>query len=444
MLKNFSLFIALRYLKPKRTYVSIITLISIVGVTLGVTVLIVVIAVMTGFEKKLEELILGFEPHVWVNQAGGMDMWDPERVDVRWDTVLEKVKKVPGVESAAPYMMGQILLQFGGDGNRRQTAMVMMGIREEDKERFESMSGLIKHGELDLSFDGCVVSTQFAEKNGIRIGQQLEVFSTGDLEGVVSGLFDAAEDDSLNDEQLRERVKDLTDRIQTPKDLRVTGLFDSMGYASDVMILPLFMAQELYDYDSNVHGLAVDVNRALEADLTQPAINAVLPRGWYSETWIQRHALRFATIRNERAMMYFVLFFIVLVAAFSTMNTMITVTVQKRHEIGVMKALGARVSQIVWVFLGQGMIVGLVGSLAGLGLGTVVLHHRNNMRAWLSERMGLDIFPGEMYGIAEIPAQIVAGDMLTICVGAFVLCALAALPPAYMVARLDPAKALRD
>ncbi len=142
--------------------------------------------------------------------------------------------------------------------------------------------------------------------------------------------------------------------------------------------------------------------------------------------------------------MYFVLFFIILVAAFSTMNTMITVTVQKRHEIGVMKALGARVSQIVGVFIGQGLIVGLIGSVSGLAAGSLVLYYRNSIRDVLAQRLGLEIFPEEMYGVAEIPAQIVPNDIAIICFGAFVLCTLAALPPAYMVARLDPAKALRD
>jgi lipoprotein-releasing system permease protein len=108
-------------------------------------------------------------------------------------------------------------------------------------------------------------------------------------------------------------------------------------------------------------------------------ISALLPFGWNSETWIQRNKQLFATIRNERGMMYFVLFFIILVAAFSTMNTMITVTVQKRHEIGVMKALGARVFQIVGVFIGQGLIVGLIGSVSGLAAGSLVMYW---LRGW--------------------------------------------------------------
>ena len=109
-----------------------------------------------------------------------------------------------------------------------------------------------------------------------------------------------------------------------------------------------------------------------------------------------------------------------------------------------MKALGARVWQIVGVFVGQGMIVGLIGSISGWGIASLVLHYRNSLRDFLAERMGLAIFPEEMYGVSEIPSEIVSSDLAIICIGAFVLCTLAALPPAYMVARLDPARALRD
>jgi lipoprotein-releasing system permease protein len=191
--------------------------------------------------------------------------------------------------------------------------------------------------------------------------------------------------------------------------------------------------------------ISLELKDPFRADLVnRDSIRLELPANWVSESWIQRNKQLFDTVRNERGMMYFVLFFIILVAAFSTMNTMITVTVQKRQEIGVMKALGARVWQIVGVFIGQGMIVGIIGSLSGMGIGALVLHYRNTLRDFLAESMGLMIFPEEMYGVSEIPAQIVTGDIAIICVGAFVLCTLAALPPAYMVARLDPARALRD
>lgn len=450
MAKNFSLFLALRYLKPKRTYVSIITLISVLGVALGVTVLIVVIAVMTGFEKKLEKLILGFEPHLMVQQQVIVDPLESELESGRWDILKDRLKKeIPEIKAVAPYVTGQVLLQFGVDDSRRQAALMMMGVDSEGNPLTERVKEIINAGELDLSYKpehgkyGCLISMQFAQRNGITIGEHIEAFSTADIEPIVANLFDAVDNNQLSDDELRSRVKELTESIKTPKDMIVTGIFDSVRYG-EMILVPLEIGQDLYELGANVHGLSIELEDPFLANQINKKISALLPFGWNSETWIQRNKQLFATIRNERGMMYFVLFFIILVAAFSTMNTMITVTVQKRHEIGVMKALGARVFQIVGVFIGQGLIVGLIGSVSGFAAGSLVLYNRNGIRDVLAQRLGLEIFPEEMYGIAEIPAQIVPSDIAIICFGAFLLCTLAALPPAYMVARLDPAKALRD
>ena len=450
MAKNFSLFLALRYLKPKRTYVSIITLISVLGVALGVTVLIVVIAVMTGFEKRLEKLILGFEPHLMVQQQVIADPLESEPESGRWDILKDRLKKeIPELIAVAPYVTGQVLLQFGVDDSRRQAALMMMGVDSEGNPLTERVKEIINAGELDLSYKpehgkyGCLISIQFAQRNGITIGEHIEAFSTADIEPIVANLFDAVDNNQLSDDELRSRVKELTESIKTPKDMIVTGIFDSVRYG-EMILVPLEIGQDLYELGANVHGLSIELEDPFLANQINKKISALLPFGWNSETWIQRNKQLFATIRNERGMMYFVLFFIILVAAFSTMNTMITVTVQKRHEIGVMKALGARVFQIVGVFIGQGLIVGLIGSVSGLAAGSLVLYNRNGIRDVLAQRLGLEIFPEEMYGIAEIPAQIVPSDIAIICFGAFLLCTLAALPPAYMVARLDPAKALRD
>jgi len=450
VIKNFSLFLALRYLKPKRTYVSIITLISIIGVALGVGVLIVVIAVMTGFEKRLEDLILGFEPHLRIEQFGLIDSEDPNSDAARWDLLMEKVSKINGVKSVDPYVMGQVLLQFGNENSRRQSALMMMGVDSSKNTLTGRIKEIVDQGDLDLSYQaeegkfGCLVSLQFAERNGIRLGEHIEAFSTADIEPIVTDLFEAADNNNLDDDALRDRVRELTESIKTPKDLIVTGIFDSVRYG-EMILVPLEIGQDLYELGTDVHGLSVELDDPFIADIVnRESINEIIPTGWQSQTWIERNKQLFATIRNERGMMYFVLFFIILVAAFSTMNTMITVTVQKRHEIGVMKALGAKISQIVGVFIGQGLIVGFIGSISGLAAGSLVLYYRNAIRGILSKNLGVEIFPEEMYGVAEIPAQIIPSDITIICLGAFVLCTLAALPPAYMVARLDPAKALRD
>jgi lipoprotein-releasing system permease protein len=141
--------------------------------------------------------------------------------------------------------------------------------------------------------------------------------------------------------------------------------------------------------------------------------------------------------------MFFILMFIVIVAAFGIMNTLITVTVQKTREIGIMKALGATTSQIIWVFMMQGMVVGFFGNLTGLLLGIGCVRYRNEFRAWLSGVFHLKIFPADIYDFAAIPAQIVPRDVAIICISGFLICSLAAFLPAWFAARLDPVEALR-
>jgi lipoprotein-releasing system permease protein len=165
---------------------------------------------------------------------------------------------------------------------------------------------------------------------------------------------------------------------------------------------------------------------------------------WNADTWMERHKQLFDTVQNELEMMYFILFIIVLVAAFCVMNTMITVTVQKRREIGIISALGSRIGQIMWVFLTQGMIVGVFGAVGGLGLGLLVTWLRNDIRWLIAKLTGREIFAEAIYGLAKIPAKVAGADVATISIGAFVLCTLAALVPAFLAARTEPAAALRD
>jgi lipoprotein-releasing system permease protein len=162
-----------------------------------------------------------------------------------------------------------------------------------------------------------------------------------------------------------------------------------------------------------------------------------------AETWIDRNKDRFDAIRVERNVMFIILMFLIVIAAFSIMNTLITVTVQKRREIGIMKALGAGTWQIVWVFLSQGLIVGFFGNAIGLALGMTLISYRNEFKEWLANVLHIQIFPADIYEFSTIPAEVVPGDVAKVCISAFLICALAALIPAYFAARLDPVKALR-
>jgi lipoprotein-releasing system permease protein len=162
-----------------------------------------------------------------------------------------------------------------------------------------------------------------------------------------------------------------------------------------------------------------------------------------SATWMDRHQAQFSLIRTERLMMTFALSFIGLISAFSIMAVMYTVTIQKKQEIGVMKALGATGSQISWVFLWQGLVVGFFGALGGVGLALLIIWQRVPIQRGLA-RIGFDPFPADFQGFSELPARIMPGFMVTVALAAWVLCGLAALLPALKAARNDAAKSLRN
>ncbi|MBA2434335.1 MAG: ABC transporter permease, partial [Chthoniobacterales bacterium] len=206
---------------------------------------------------------------------------------------------------------------------------------------------------------------------------------------------------------------------------------------------PIFVGQELYGLGDALHGLTVKTTNPDNAFEVKQAIEKFLQPPEYAQTWIEMNKQYFDAVSLERTVMAFLLFFIVIVAAFGIMNTLITVTVQKRREIGIMKAVGASIGQIMGVFLFQGIVVGIFGTLSGLGLGMLLIRFRNEFSRWLANTLQIEIFPRSVYQFSEIPAEVIPSDVVRICVAAFIICSLAALIPAYFAARVDPVKALR-
>src|SRR6185437_1590729 len=230
-----------------------------------------------------------------------------------------------------------------------------------------------------------------------------------------------------------------------PKELTITGIFETGHYLhdSEYLLVPVYVGQELYGLQDGLHGITVRTDNPYSAERVKQAIDQFLQPPEYAQTWIDMNHQFFEAVRLERSVMFFLLFFIVVVAAFGIMSTLITVTVQKRREIGIMKALGANIAQIVWVFLGQGMVVGFFGTLTGLGLGMTLIRYRNEFSHWLANTLHIEIFPREVYQFSSIPAEVIPRDVTLICLSAFLICSIAALIPAYFAARLDPVKALR-
>lgn len=429
----FSLFLALRYLQPKRTFVSVITVISVLGVTLGIAVLIVVISVMTGFHHTLQRAVLGFEPHLRVVNGDHMH---------NWRKILPGLEKVPGITGAAPYVTGAVLVEKTSDAQQttRPLQAIIRGINVAQEEQLLDLKKLVT-GTTDMASDEVVIGRTLARDLGVEIGDEITIYAPGNISSLVGVLRQQNADPNAPSPSLRDVTRD----VVIPGPMKIVGLFNSgtNSFDSTFILMPLHNAQELYALKDAVHGIAVKTLDPYHIERTQEAIDTQFGGRVNTISWYDENRARFDAITMEKHVMFFILMFLVVIAAFSVMNTQITVTVQKTREIGIMKALGATPAQIVWVFLAQGMLVGVLGNITGLGLGLAVLHYRNAFRDWLSERLGIVIFPPSVYEFDGIPAQVIPSDVAIICVSAFIICALAAYIPAHIASRLDPVKALR-
>jgi lipoprotein-releasing system permease protein len=447
-MRNFSLYLALRYLRPKRTFVSVITVISVLGVCFGVAALIVVISVMRGFHQQIHELAMNFDAHIEAYDRWGTSTMDGKRKDrdpdeKRWREVLSDIRSTPGVTSASPTVRGMVLVEANGGS---MVPAMMWGLEQEGGDKLaKKHENLVTEGTLDLRGDSIVVDENLKRSWGVSVGDKIHLYAPSNMLEMVR-IYNGADGKSEEDkkkafEQMREVV--------LPQEPVVTGIINPPKLQDsdkmNLIIVPRNLAQELLNKGDGITSIAAEVENPYSAGVVKKALlSKGLPNTWEAFTWMELHKQLFDTVQNELEMMYFVLFIIVLVAAFCVMNTMITVTVQKRREIGIISALGSRVGQIMWVFLIQGMIVGVLGAVTGFLAGWFVVIQRNNIRAGIKWLTGQEIFAQDIYGFVEIPAKIVGADITVICGGAFILCTLAALFPAYLAAKTEPAVALRD
>ena len=394
---------------------------------LGVTVLILVISVMTGFDRELRQKVIDFDAHILVST---------EDILHDWRTLKAKIDNTQGVVATAPYIQGPVIVEF----QNRRLAPLMRGVDPAQEDRVIPLTKFIKYGKLDLEGDSTVLGVELARKLEIHVGDKLTVYSPGNL-GQILDSIKKLENAKGEEKKVVDELRD----VILPKELTVAGIFETGHYLhdSEFLLVPIYIGQELYGLGDALHGITVRTDNPYSAERVKQAIQQFLEPPEYAQTWIDMNHQFFEAVRLERTVMFFLLFFIVVVAAFGIMSTLITVTVQKRREIGIMKALGANIAQIIWVFLGQGTIVGLFGTLTGLALGMTLIRYRNQFSHWLASTLHIEIFPREVYQFSSIPAEVIPRDVAIICISAFFICSLAALIPAYFAARLDPVKALR-
>jgi len=422
----FELFLALRYLRPKRTFVSIITLISILGVALGVAVLIIVISVMSGFDHDLRDKILGFSAHITVKKSG--DTMN------NYEQVAALIASNQYVRGVSPFVIGPVLVETEQTSNHQamQEAPMLRGVDPATEGKISNLPNEIKMGKFDLSGRGVLVGMDFADELQLQVGDTLSIYSIREIKKM---------------KEARTHHREVT---ILPDDYEVRGIFDTgyYEYNARVIVTSLSNAQDLYDLNDSVHGLFVALKDPYEAEAAkiqiEETLNDKMTDGtYYAQSWMEDNRGILSALIVEKNVMFYLLFFIVLVAALCILSAQITFVIQKTREIGMLKALGATRLQISGIFLGQSAIIGVMGVASGFGLGMLAVRYRNEFLHFMRDATGWELFPKSVYGFGDLPALIMPRDVAIICISSFVICVLGGLLPAIRAGRLKPVEALR-
>ena len=406
---NFPLFLALKYLKPTRSVASAITCVSVLGVMLGVAVVVIVRSVMTGFGDIWEEKILDFKPHVsLLSSAGGAVTGE--------DEIAARLRRVPGVTCVTPEIDTRVLLSHGG----KVLAPVLLGVDGGDFAHAYRI-GAPRAGTFDLDGDSIVLGATAARSLGVWVGDEVVVYSPKTL---VS-----------------------RDEVYLPVKWKVAGIFScgQHDYDSGYAVASLANVRDLMGMERGVFAIHVKTDRATDPErfgALCDAIREVAPN-LRQVSWREADREIFNALAVEKNMTALLLSLISLVAVFCVMNTLLVLTVQKTPEIGLLKALGFGKREIMKVFMVHGMIQCGTGIVLGLLASWAVLSHLQDIVEWLA-RMGLEVFPASVYGLAAIPHRLIVSDIFWVVGLVFVFGLLASFIPALCAAAKDPVRALNQ
>jgi lipoprotein-releasing system permease protein len=417
----FELFLALRYVKPKKNFVSVLTMLSVGGPVLGVAVLIVVIAVMSGFDYDIKERILNMQSHLTLTKYS--------RKISNPDALIRRINKIDGLSSTG-VANGAVLLQT----DQEVTPQMLVGIIPNHEKRVTKLYKHIQEGKYQLNDNEALIGNAMARSQGLRIGSKILLHS---LQKLGKNLNFSSEDGM--------KVVD-NPTFDVPKELTVVGIF-SLGmyeYDSGFIFTNLDTADEILGYD---WGTADSIKIKTEDPFALEKMKKVLKKKFpymHCTTWMEENRTLFGALNMEKRMMFFLLFFIVLVAAFGIGGTLLTFAMKKNREIGVMKSLGATPQQVLRIFLFLGLMIGGVATTIGTILGVVIVHYRTQVAAFISSMSGQNVFPEELYHLNQIPGRIVPSDLAVIYLGSLLLCVVAAMIPALFAAWSNPAQALKS
>jgi lipoprotein-releasing system permease protein len=413
MFKPIEFYIGLRYTRAKRRnhFISFISLVSMLGIMLGVVALIVVLSVMNGFHKEVRERILGMASHATISGVSG------ELSD--WQTVREEARDFPHVIGEAPYVEGQGMLISG----QKVSGVMIRGILPEEEGKVSEVVNAITRGSIE--------DLQPGEFN-IVLGNELALIlgaSVGDKVTLVTPQI------NVTPAGIMPRLKRFT----------VAGIFEvGMGdYDRGVAVMHMQDAAKLMRLKDAVTGVRLKLDDLYLAPQVSREL-ALKMGGYYRiSDWTMQHRNFFAALQTEKRMMTIILSLIVAVAAFNIVSTMVMVVTDKQSDIAILRTLGASPGTIMGIFMVQGATIGVIGNLLGIVGGVLLANNVESIVSWIEQRLGIEFLDSSIYYISKLPSDPQMADILFIGIAALVITLLATLYPAWKASRTQPAEALR-
>jgi len=411
----YELRIGRRYLRSTgNRFLSFISMMSMVGVAIGVAVLIVVLSVMNGFEKELRERILSMTSHATVTAFGaGLP---------NWQALRQQALANHRVAAAAPFVEGEALL-IGDVAQGQSNAATVQGVDPMYERQVSALGDRMTSGTLAALKPGAfqvLLGSELAAKLGVKTGDSVVI-------AIAEGTVTPA--------GVVPRMRRFT----------VGGIFYSGMYEIDATLAVTHLrdAARLFRLGDNVTGLRLKVRDPFEAPLAAREVATALGGGLYVDDWTQRHANFFRSIELTKRMMFFILLLVVAVAAFNIVSTLVMAVKDKQPDIAILRTMGARPSSILGVFGTQGTVIGFVGTLAGVLLGILLAVNLESIVHGLERVLGTHFMDASVYLMSDLPAHVETRDVALIAGTAFLFCCLSTVYPAWRAATTNPARALR-
>jgi lipoprotein-releasing system permease protein len=425
---SYEFFISRRYMRAKRkqVFVSIITFISIFGIFLGVAALIIVLAVMNGFEEDLRTKILGIRSHIEVTNS----MSGPMK---NYTVLREEIDKIPGVIASTPFIYTEAMMR----SQNGVTGVIIRGMDTQSSPKVINL-GKMREGSIEhLNKIPADVLKELPneEKNlsGIMIGKEM---------AKNMGLF---LHDSITIISPAGGIATPMGMVPRMKKFIVVGIYESgfYEYDSKLAFLSIKSCQEFLEMGDTVSGLDIVVQDIYKADVITRNIQGKLGFPFFAQNWMQMNKNLFSALKLEKRVMFIILSLIVLVAAFNIISALIMIVMEKNKDIAILKSMGATATTIMKIFIYQGLIVGAVGTFFGCIAGLTIALNLQKISLFMEKLFNFKILPGDVYYLSELPSKVNYSDVVVIVIGTLLICFLSTIYPARRASKLDPAEALR-